>query len=132
MRQPEHAVRIGAGEVGLDHQFGDLRGIGSGQVHGAERLRDEVADGLRRDPSRLGRDFVIAGAVGDGGAEVQFAVPLEDFVLVDVRFDGGPGENQSADLVAAFNQRVRDLFGIALVHLAAVGLDEKLGHQRAK
>ena len=30
--------------------------------------------------------------------------------------------------VAAFNKRMRDLFRVALVHLAAVGFDEKLGH----
>ena len=41
VRQAEHAVRIGAGEVGLDHQLGDLRGIGGGQADGAQRVRDE-------------------------------------------------------------------------------------------
>src|SRR6266550_1009083 len=31
-------------------------------------------------------------------------------------------------LVAAGNERMRDLLGVALVHLAAVGLDEKFRH----
>ena len=35
-------------------------------------------------------------------------------------------------LVAALDERMRDLFRIALVHLAAVGLDEELRHWRAK
>ena len=34
-------------------------------------------------------------------------------------------------LVAAIEQRTRDLFRVALVHLAAVGLDEKFRHLRA-
>ncbi len=34
-------------------------------------------------------------------------------------------------LVAALQQRMRDLFRVALVHLAAVGLDEKFGHRES-
>ena len=33
--------------------------------------------------------------------------------------------------VAALDQRMRDLLGVALVHLTAVGLDEKFRHGRA-
>src|SRR5438552_15086136 len=35
-------------------------------------------------------------------------------------------------LVAACDERMRDLFRVALVHLAAIGLDEKFRHGRAK
>jgi hypothetical protein len=35
-------------------------------------------------------------------------------------------------LVPARHERMRDLFGIALIHLATVGLDEKFRHERAK
>jgi len=35
-------------------------------------------------------------------------------------------------LVAARHERMRDLFRIALVHLATVGFDEKFGHGRAE
>ena len=31
LRQPEHAMGIGAGQIGLEHQLGDFGGIGSGQ-----------------------------------------------------------------------------------------------------
>ena len=34
--------------------------------------------------------------------------------------------------VAAGDERMRDLFRVAFIHLAAVGFNEKLGHGRAK
>ena len=34
--------------------------------------------------------------------------------------------------VAACQQRMRDLFGVALIHLAAVGFDEEFRHGRAE
>jgi hypothetical protein len=40
---------------------------------------------------------------------------------IRIRFAGGA-------LIAAFQERVRDLFRVALVHLAAVGFDEKFRH----
>ena len=36
--------------------------------------------------------------------------------------------SQSTPLVATRDERMRDLLGVALVHLAAVGLDEKFRH----
>ena len=38
----------------------------------------------------------------------------------------------AAAFVAAIEQRVRDLLRVALVHLAAVGFDEKFRHRGAK
>ena len=35
-------MRVGAGEIGLDHQLGDLRGIVGGQADGAQRVGDEL------------------------------------------------------------------------------------------
>jgi hypothetical protein len=34
----------------------------------------------------------------------------------------------SDPFVAARQERMRDLFGVALIHLATVGFDEKFGH----
>ena len=39
LRQPDHAVAVGALQVGLRHQRGDLVGIGIGQAHAAQRVR---------------------------------------------------------------------------------------------
>ena len=35
-------------------------------------------------------------------------------------------------LVAARHERMRDFFGVALVHLATISLDEEFGHGRAR
>ena len=39
-------------------------------------------------------------------------------------------ESRSRQLVATIEQRARDLLRVALVHLAAVGFDEKFRHSR--
>ena len=52
LRQSEHAVRVGAGEVGLGHQLGDLAGVGRGQADGGERVLDQAGDRRRRHPLR--------------------------------------------------------------------------------
>ena len=44
LRQAEHAVRVGAGEIGLGHQFGAFFGVGGRQAGGAERIRDQRPD----------------------------------------------------------------------------------------
>jgi hypothetical protein len=49
LRQPEYAVRVGPGEVGLGHQLGDLAGVGRGQVDGHQRVLDQAADRECRD-----------------------------------------------------------------------------------
>jgi hypothetical protein len=59
LRQAEHAVGIGAGEVCLGHQFGDARGIVRRDLHRDERVADESADRRRGDAARFS-----AGAPG--------------------------------------------------------------------
>ena len=61
LRQPEHAVGVGAGEVGLEHQLGDLGGVGGRQPDRLERIRDQRGDGRGRHPRR--RIDLIHGAV---------------------------------------------------------------------
>ncbi len=51
-------------------------------------------------------DLVVGGAVGDGGTQGEFAVPMEDVVLVYVGFDGGAGEDEAGNGVAARDQFV--------------------------
>ncbi len=52
---------------------------------------------------------------------------LHVFSKHDVRFRFVRGR-----FIAARDQRMRDLFRVALVHLAAVGLDEKFRHDRER
>jgi hypothetical protein len=66
LRQPEHAVRVGADQVGFQHQFGDLGGVRcrhAGLHHG---VVDETADRRRR----RARYF---------GGRVHFAMPARTF-----------------------------------------------------
>ena len=50
LRQAEHAVGVGAGEIGLEHQLGDLGGVGARQPDRRERVRDQRGD--RPRPAR--------------------------------------------------------------------------------
>jgi hypothetical protein len=50
LRQAKDAVGIGAGEVGLGHQLGDLAGIGRRKPDGAERIGSEGRDRARGEP----------------------------------------------------------------------------------
>jgi hypothetical protein len=41
LRQPENAVAVGAGEIGLGHQFGACGGVGFGQTGRNKRILDQ-------------------------------------------------------------------------------------------
>ncbi len=61
LRQAEHAVRIGAGEIGLQHQLGDLGGVGrrhAGFRHGVD---DQAGDGRNRNAAGLGCGLHVHG-----------------------------------------------------------------------
>ena len=42
LRQAEHAMRVGAGEIGLEHQLGDFCRVGVGHADRQHRVLDEA------------------------------------------------------------------------------------------
>jgi len=50
LRQPEHAVGVGAGEVGLGHQLRHLGGVGRRQTNRRERVGDQPGNRCRGYP----------------------------------------------------------------------------------
>ncbi len=54
LRQPKHAMAIGAGEIGLGHQLGAARGVLSRQTAGNQTVFDERANGARRHMRNFG------------------------------------------------------------------------------
>ena len=59
LRQAEHAMRVGADEIGFQHQLGDLGGIGrrhAGFHHGVD---DQAGDGRNRNAAGLGRSLHV-------------------------------------------------------------------------
>ena len=52
LRQPEHAMRVGAGEIGFEHQLGDLRRVGVRHADRRHRVPDQRRDGGRRNRAR--------------------------------------------------------------------------------
>jgi hypothetical protein len=56
--EPEKAVGVGAGQVGIEHGIGDNAGVSLGQPAGAEGVDHECANGRSRN---------AAGRFGDVG-----------------------------------------------------------------
>ena len=54
LRQAEHAVRVGADQIGFQHQLGDLRGVGSRHAGLPHAVVDQAAHG-RGGNQRLAR-----------------------------------------------------------------------------
>jgi hypothetical protein len=67
LRQAENAVAVGAGEIGLAHQFGAARGVRLRQSRRGERVGDQCPGGTRRYAHDVARLHLIsplpAGAV---------------------------------------------------------------------
>ncbi len=82
--------------------------------HAAQKAEDRFGTPLRHRPehAHLAQRLLFGHVANTAGVEQDY---------VGVGFVGGP-------LVTAFQQRMRDLFRIAFVHLAAVGFDKELRH----
>jgi hypothetical protein len=104
-----------------DHEI-EMRHIGKKRVsprlrHAAEKTKDDFRATLRDVPehSHFAERFLlghVAHAAGIQQNHVRLGFPRRA-------------------LIATLQQGMRDLFGIALVHLAAVGFDEKFRHRES-
>jgi len=54
LRQAKHAVRVGAAQIRLQHELGDLPGVIAGHVGFVHRVNDQTGDSCRWNPNRLG------------------------------------------------------------------------------
>src|SRR6476660_497277 len=98
------------------------------RYRGEERVATSLRHATKKTEDRLRTKFcdltqhshfakrLLLGHVADAAGIEQ-----DD---VSIGFAGGA-------LITAFEQRMRDLFRIALVHLAAVGFDEKFRHRES-
>ena len=105
-----------------DHQIevGDFREQGGAAALG--HAAEEPVDGMRplflltAEQAHLAERFLLGHVAHAAGVEKD-----------DVRFAGVAGH-----FVTPGHEHLRDLFGVALVHLATVGFEKHLGHRATK